>query len=372
MSKRADRRSNIELLRIIAAIGVIILHYNNAKLGGGFSGVKHAQLNQGIMTFFEVLFICAVNLYVLISGYFMRHSYRRDWLKPIQLLAQIVVFSLGFFIVKELILGKGFSGNVMFQYFTRSYYWFVYVFIGLYVISPFINMMWDALSVKNRKVLLGVSLGLFSVFSILGDILQYYYGEAISGISVISLGGTASGYSIVNFVLMYLIGCYLKDLEDAGKKYKTGKLVLLFVLNIFGLFIWTYLEHLITGQKLQATTAWKYENPLVITAAVLFFMIFNNIDIGCNKVINKLAGASFPAYLMHINFLEYCNIKKTVKGETWLYVLHTLGCAIAIYLICFVIYFIYDLATKPLFSCIDRHWKKGRYIEVKEKEDREC
>lgn len=36
MADRSARQSNVELLRIFAACGVIILHYNNPLLGGGF------------------------------------------------------------------------------------------------------------------------------------------------------------------------------------------------------------------------------------------------------------------------------------------------------------------------------------------------
>lgn len=35
MAERRERNSGIELLRILAAMGVIILHYNNAEIGGG-------------------------------------------------------------------------------------------------------------------------------------------------------------------------------------------------------------------------------------------------------------------------------------------------------------------------------------------------
>ena len=31
------RQSNIELLRILSMLGVIILHYNNKTIGGGYS-----------------------------------------------------------------------------------------------------------------------------------------------------------------------------------------------------------------------------------------------------------------------------------------------------------------------------------------------
>lgn len=35
MNKEGDRESNIELLRVFAMIGVILLHYNNPTIGGG-------------------------------------------------------------------------------------------------------------------------------------------------------------------------------------------------------------------------------------------------------------------------------------------------------------------------------------------------
>lgn len=36
MSVTKDRNSNIELLRIVATVGVIILHYNNIESGKAF------------------------------------------------------------------------------------------------------------------------------------------------------------------------------------------------------------------------------------------------------------------------------------------------------------------------------------------------
>lgn len=37
---RKERLSNIELLRILTIMGVIILHYNNPAIGGGLTYVK--------------------------------------------------------------------------------------------------------------------------------------------------------------------------------------------------------------------------------------------------------------------------------------------------------------------------------------------
>ena len=363
MSKRADRQSNIELLRIFAACGVIILHYNNAKIGGGYAAVEDGSLNQGIMTFFELLFICAVNLYVLISGYFMRSSMKRDLLKPIELLAQLFVFELLFCLIKELPKGNGITFTTLLSYFTPSY-WFVFVYIALYLVSPYVNLVWKSLDDRKKKVLLSILLGLFSIYPLITDIIQYHYDEDILGNSPVGLLGSQEGYTIVVFVLMYLIGCFLKDLDDKKTSFKQGVLVGLLALNIFGLFGWTYLEKFISGKKIFATTAIMYENPFVISAAVIIFLIFKNMKMGSNKVINKLATASFPAYLIHINLLEYCGIERFVKENPFLLVGHIIGSTLVIYLISFVIYMVYDLVTRPLFNLIDKKWKNRRKYEV--------
>ena len=359
-SERSKRQSNIELLRIVAACGVIVLHYNNPNIGGGYGAADDGSINQAIMTFFETVFICAVNLYVLISGYFMRNSTKRDLIKPIELLAQLVVFELLFCLIKELPKGEGLSFTTVLGYFTPSY-WFVFVYIALYLISPYINLVWSHLSESSKKTLLIICTALFSAYSILTDIIQHFRPDENNGLSTIGLLGSEAGYTIVNFVLMYLLGCYLRDREEKGRKTGTGKLLLLLVLNVAAIFVWTYSEKFITGDLINKTAAWNYDNPLVITEAVLVFLIFGNMKLGSSKVINKLATASFPAYLIHINLLEYCGIETFARKDPALLTAHIIGSTIVIYLISFVIFLIYDLITKPLFSLITKHWKKRTY-----------
>lgn len=77
MDNRRDRESNIELLRILAMLGVIILHYNNPSVGG-VSFVKHGSLNYWFLNIVESIFVCAVNLFMIVSAYFMASSNKRD------------------------------------------------------------------------------------------------------------------------------------------------------------------------------------------------------------------------------------------------------------------------------------------------------
>ena len=84
MAERRERNSGIELLRILAAMGVIILHYNNAEIGGG---LKYSSgWNLLMLQLLQNTAICAVNVFVLISGYFLSRSGRRDCTKPLELI----------------------------------------------------------------------------------------------------------------------------------------------------------------------------------------------------------------------------------------------------------------------------------------------
>ena len=360
MSNRKLRDSNIELLRILAACGVIVLHYNNARIGGGYDAVNDGSLNQMIMTILESVTICAVNLYVLISGFFMRDSMKRDLLKPIGLLTQLIVWETIFCLVKELSKGNSINFNVILNYLTPTY-WFVFVYIALYLISPYINLVWKRLDDRNKNILLIIWIGLFAVYAFIPDMLKKLADDKLMGASTVGLEGSQAGYTIVNFVLMYLLGCWLRDREDKGIKNSTGKLVLLFFIDAAVIFGLTYLDKLITGDPIYYTIVWNYENPLVIIEAVLAFMIFKNLKIGNNKVINRLAAASFPSYLIHVNLLEYCGIRKYVTGNTGLLILHIICSTAVIYIISFLLNMIYDLAFRPLFSLIEKHWKNRTY-----------
>ena len=375
MIERTERQSNIELLRVFAALGVVLLHYNNSNIGGGFANASGLSANQFVMVVFESISICTVNLFVLISGYFMKGSSKSDLLKPVKLLSMYVVFELTAYLIKELPSGEPFSASTFASYFSPSY-WFIFVYIALYILSPYINLMWSHLNRKKQKQLLIIFIALFSLYPIAWEVLTYasknsiWGAESVSsngmmqGISSIGLFGSGAGYTIVNFILMYLIGCYLRDIEEDGKKIKNGKLAVLLIVNVALIIYWTYFEFFVLGGAIDGTTGWYYDSPFVISEAVLIFLVFKNIKIKKNKVINVLAAASFPTYLIHINLLEYFNISAFVQGNTGVLILHIIGTTIAIYLISFVIYEIYNLITKPLFKVISGKWQKRRYIDL--------
>lgn len=68
--KRDQRESNIELLRIILILMVIVLHYLNGNMGGELSHFERNSLNFFLGHIIESFSIIAVNVFIIITGFF--------------------------------------------------------------------------------------------------------------------------------------------------------------------------------------------------------------------------------------------------------------------------------------------------------------
>lgn len=93
------RNSSIELLRILSMIGVVILHYNNSSAGAAFKFVKEGSINQFYLYFTENMFVCAVNLFILSSAYFLAIKNQRKFVKIMELIIQVIAFNVVFYMV---------------------------------------------------------------------------------------------------------------------------------------------------------------------------------------------------------------------------------------------------------------------------------
>jgi surface polysaccharide O-acyltransferase-like enzyme len=366
VADRKTRQSNIELLRILAACAVVWLHYNNPTIGGGLSFVSRGSVNEFIMFFFETVAISAVNVFVLISGYFLTDNNKRDLLKPIELILQMAILGLVFCVISVLAMGIELSTDSFLSFFTPTY-WFIFVYAALYIFSPYINLVWKKLDGAGKKRLLALMFIIFSIYPTLLELAKKVSGRSMNGLNPIGLNGSQSGYTIVIFVFMYLIGCSLRDMDNGdyqGKKVESSKLILWLVLDVAVILAWTYFDRLVLKKEAYETIAWNYDNPLVIIEAVLVFLLFKNMKIGSSRLINTLATAAFSVYLIHVRLIPFCRVEAFSNGNPVLLVISLIVSAAGIYLASFVIFTIYNLCTKPLIAFIDKSWKKGRKYTV--------
>lgn len=92
--------------------------------------------------------------------------------------------------------------------------WFVILYSTLYIISPYINILLEQLSGKQKKKMVIVLFAIFSVWPTIVDLSGEILGKEWIGLSSVGMYGSEWGYSIVNFLLVYIIGAYLYHMSD--------------------------------------------------------------------------------------------------------------------------------------------------------------
>ncbi len=345
--EKKTRQSGIELLRILAACAVVMIHYNDQRalvfsVGG---------INYTVLCLLNSLCICAVDLFILITGYFLCTTQKRSIAKPLELVVQVSLFNIfrhigsTLFGVHRAITLKGLLLDAV----PSNY--FVILYMALYFISPYINMILKRLDTKGRQRFLLVMTFLFSFWATAVDLSQEILGFEWFGLSTIGAWGNQRGFNIVNFTFLYCIGAYLR-LDGVSPKFQKKRfLVPALIFLVTGIFGWSLLDDRLA--ILDGHCAWMYHNPLVILTAVSLFLIFQSMKFQ-SKIVNNLARSSYTCYLFQNIILAHLDIQGAAQGPLWFLLLHIVGTIIGIYLVSYVVYQIYHLCTAWLFRRLSK------------------
>lgn len=335
-----QRQSNMELLRILAMMGVIALHYNGLGEYGGFALTQNS-FNLTLLEINECFWAWPVNAFIMLSGYFLYKRKKADngimyIYKPVKLFAQLVVFQMLAYALEV------FGGQREFKIMALLFCivpdnYFVVLYITLYLFSPFVNRLFNSLD-KRSKLLLGAMMfAVFSLWAYSVDLLEILLDRSLGQSSPVAYGGDTNGYTVVNFLLCYLIGALLGSGDFSIRRP-------------VAVFAGTTAVNCLLGQMIGIYPAVAYSNPLVIVQAASLLSAFEKLNIAHSSVINRLAGASFTVYLAHTFFIKLCHVEKFVNLHPLVMLAHIALCQIGIYMACFVIYLIYDAVTKPVFN----------------------
>lgn len=297
---------------------VLILHADFQALGAPDKAeIIKFPLAATIKVIFEMACIVAVNVFVLISGWFgIRPS-----VKGIsKFIFQCLFFSLGIYAVVLIKGDAAFSFRGLADCFAMmgGGYWFITSYLCLYIFSPVVNAFIETASkITYRNVLIA-----FFAF-------QTIYGFCSGGAQFIE-----KGYSAISFVGLYMLAGYFKRHVNVHKYPKLMYLciyvfatLLLSVLYIGGEYY---------GISSISSRCTNYSNPLVIFSATSLLLLFAKIDI-TSKFINSFAASCFAVYLLHTNSNVYTqyyiqSIKDLVPNYTFFTFISVAGCICAWYM----------------------------------------
>ena len=342
---KQERELNFELLRCILMFMVVVVHYNNVKMGNAFSYVTPGSLNYYFLHLAESLSIIGTNGFVLLTGYFSRNKDRTSLRKPVGLFLYVIAYKVLFYVLERMILKEAFTiKGILFSFVPSN--WFIVLYVVLVLLSPYINRAVRELSQKSFLILLIMSFLLFSVWPTILDIVELKFGIETMEINTVSLNGTSSGYSIVNFVMLYLIGAFISRFQVLryAKRW-----------DVLGYLICT---GIIFVQELVLYDGWSYANPFVILSAIFFMNIFRKIQIA-SRFLNVIAKATLGVYLIHTHSLIWnvlwtkFDIKGACQGSLAECVWNMLLCCFVTYLFCVILDIVGRRISAPVSKLLD-------------------
>lgn len=311
-----ERKSNIELLRIVAMLFVVLLHANYFSLGRvNITDIIINPIPAFFKAYLEQLCIVCVNVFVLISGWF---GIRPTLKGGLSLLFQVFFFHI-LIILVLLAIGESIPASGFYRLFYEdSPYWFVIAYLILYAVSPILNAFIETVNVRTYLSVLVSFFLLEFAFGWMSNVAGAVYNE---------------GYSAISFMGLYLLARYLY-------KYPTKIITFSIPQNIMLYFLFSLLPILLFFLTKREFNYMAYTSPFVISASVFFFMAFNKMNFS-NKVINYLACSSFSIYLVHLHPLVkdhfICLMRSAFEKLGGMYILFAVSFAIILGLICMIL-----------------------------------
>jgi len=280
MSFYKERESNIELLRIISMVLVLVFHASYTSLETPTQTEIAASLSYSLLrSLSESLSVVCVNAFILISGWY---GIKVRCIRFIELIFQVILISISiyvFFRVRGLTQKMGISEWIELILIKHRGYWFVKAYIILYLFAPVLNTFADNVSRKKLKIFL---VAFFIIQLIYGF---YHYGSWYAG-----------GYSPLSFMGLYLLARYMRLYPCRFTQFnKYMDLTLYFVISLLTAICSLALTWFF-GKG--STVLFLYSSPMVILSSVFFFLFFTKLSLQ-NQFVNWVASSCFAVYLVH-------------------------------------------------------------------------
>ncbi|MBR6666080.1 MAG: acyltransferase family protein [Lachnospiraceae bacterium] len=344
---------SMELLRIIAMMMVVMLHYlGKGKLLEPLTG--EISVNGYTAWVIESFSIVAVNVYMLISGYFLVNS-RFRISRVIELVCQVLFYTI---LVEVVLVALGFVGKdvltlnrlleIVFPL-QMEHYWFITAYIIMYLFSPILS---TAVQNMEQKQLRNVILLLLVFFSLSKSVLP------------VQLMIDRKGYDCIWFICVFLVAAYIRRYGLSYFEKGKNRGWICYVAGILGIMAVTLavrFVYLKTGSLDHFVgSAFHYNHIFNLLAAVGLFYAFLRMDIPADKLMSKLicrvAPYTLGVYLLH----EQIDMRNLWPG--WLgassegNVLLFAGRALFAVLTVFVVGILVDMLRMTVFQLVTKRF----------------
>ena len=333
-TNKLPRSSNIELLRIIAMLLIVAHHYVVNSTVTGLFDAMHPTANALFLQWWGMWGKTAINVFVLISGYFMCTGALtlRRYLKLVLQIAFYswvmwgILYCCGY---ESLSIAGLLKRLVLYGVWTNPNGGFVPAFLWMYLTIPVMNLLLKHISKTQLYLFL---LLLITMFSGVGTFCQ----------------GSNVYHHLFWYMTLYLLGAAIR-LHPFKWMERNKICVPMLGLSILGAWVSVFV---IVG------AAWHFNRPeianykyhfvadshkvLALTVSLFAFLVFKNWRIGYSKFINAVASTCFGVLLIHAAsngmrkwlWQDFVNVPNAYTYSFWTLVGYSVFVALAVFAVC--------------------------------------
>ena len=307
----------IDLVKTIAVLFVLIVH---ALLGLGFYERSIQSVTMVGFSFIRWIAFSCVPLFLITTGYLqsrkeLNKKYYTSilkWVMSYVIIAILCALTKMYILHEDNSLWKAFLSIFSFE--ANSYSWYFAMYIGLFLLIPFLNILWKNLNKKQRQILIGSLIFLTALPNFFKTIV----------IADARLAIVTDEWIAIYPLTYYFIGAYIKEYPIRIKK---GVGVL--ALSILAM-LETTLTYVFNTKEIFAWNIFAgYGNLFTLLIATTIFLTTYWIQIDSSKIRKVLKNISMITFEMFLisnifDIVIYENLPQ--KGLS--YIIFMLPCAI--------------------------------------------
>lgn len=327
----STRMPNLELLRIVSMLMVIMLHlFTQGNVLQSVTG----GVNYYFTWIMEAICYTSVNSYMLISGYFMWRTKFR-WRRIVGLYAQILFYTIVIAGITFLIRPSLFDAvtfSKLLPVFSGNN-WYISIYFVLVFLTPLLNAAIRNIKQSTHRSVMGI---LFLAFSLMPSV--FFNADPFL---------VNAGYSVLWFMYVYLVAAYIGKYKIELRSAVITIMCLMLMLVPMSKFFMD-LYHLISGNyEIQGTFFYTYNSAPVAVASVGVFAFFLNLKIRDERVgrfIVKVAKTTFGVFYIHTFFIYRDFIWEKMGSTKFIdspvFIPYCFGLVLAIFIVCSIIDFL--------------------------------
>ncbi len=282
----AKRNPGADIIRCIALFFVVSVHF---MLKNGFYAQPNVGIRMYIMTLMRALFIVCVPLFMTLSGFLLRKKTisREYFLRIFKILLTYLLAAIacllfaGFYLHEDLTIKTIITRFLNFT--AAPYGWYIEMYIGLFILIPFLNIIYSNLSTKRLKMFL---------------VLAFIALTSLPSVVNIEYKIIPSWWTNLYPVTYYYIGCYLGEYGLKIKKRFSLPLLILSIIASGSVAFWCS-----QGGKFVSRQWCEYESLFSVIIVVLIFAFFTNINYEKTpnriaKLLKTISGLCLGGYLV--------------------------------------------------------------------------